>query len=113
MNTQCSKCGLQLEEGWVFCPTCGITSVTKHEPHLSDVPHENAPVPSIFGGALIGVIAVPLLLIPGALLCFTGIGAVLGIPMILGAIAAPMLGVTVGTTKFKGSTLQSGSKSVL
>lgn len=110
MKTQCLKCGLQLEEVWEFCPVCGIASAPKHEVHLADVPHEDAPVSSIFGGAVIGVIAVPLLLIPGALLCFTGVGAVLGIPLIVAAIAAPLLGVTVGTTQFKGSTVQTGPK---
>jgi hypothetical protein len=55
-------------------------------------------VKGLFSGLYLGIIAVPLLLVPGALLCFTGIGAVLGLPMIVAAIVAPLLGTTIGVT---------------
>ena len=57
-------------------------------------------------GALAGCIAgwgVSGCLIPlGILLCFTGIGAIVGVPMILGGVMAPLLGPLMGLGALKG-----------
>ena len=45
---------------------------------------------------MFGVIAAPILIIVGTLLCLTGLGAFLGVPMILAAILAPLIGPLIG-----------------
>jgi len=53
-------------------------------------------MPGAFGGLLLGVIVAPVLFIVGTMLCLTGLGAILGIPMIVAAIAAPLAGPLMG-----------------
>jgi DNA-directed RNA polymerase subunit RPC12/RpoP len=48
------------------------------------------------------MLAVPILAIVGTMLCLTGLGAILGIPMILAAFLAPLLGPMVGLGALKG-----------
>jgi DNA-directed RNA polymerase subunit RPC12/RpoP len=49
-----------------------------------------------------GMLAVPILVIVGTMLCLTGLGAILGIPMILAAVFAPLLGPMIGLGALKG-----------
>jgi DNA-directed RNA polymerase subunit RPC12/RpoP len=42
------------------------------------------------------------LIVAGGLLCLTGIGAIIGIPMILGGLLAPFLGPVLRLTHIKG-----------
>jgi hypothetical protein len=58
--------------------------------------HEKSSVPGAFGGLLFGMIAAPVLIIFGTLLCLTGLGAFLGVPMIIFAIIAPLAGPLLG-----------------
>jgi predicted RNA-binding Zn-ribbon protein involved in translation (DUF1610 family) len=96
MEGLCSKCGMKLESTWKFCPDCGAES--KHEPVTMWKPeeHEKAPVQGAFSGLLFGMIAAPILIIVGTLLCLTGLGAIVGIPMILAAVFSPLLGPMIG-----------------
>jgi DNA-directed RNA polymerase subunit RPC12/RpoP len=48
------------------------------------------------------MLAVPILAIVGTMLCLTGLGAILGIPMILLAFLAPLLGPMVGLGALRG-----------
>ena len=48
-----------------------------------------------------GVIAAPILIIVGTLLCLTGLGAFLGVPLIIAAIVAPLLGPLIGIGEHK------------
>jgi len=110
MEGHCSKCGAQLESSWKFCPLCGTASTDEIEKDL--VPaghkkiwpaeHEKAPSQGPFGGLLFGMLAVPILIIVGTMLCLTGLGAILGIPMILAAVLAPLLGPMMGLGVLKG-----------
>jgi hypothetical protein len=94
MNAQC-KCGTPLEMTWSFCPKCGRTAV--HEVHHAEpAEHERSSVPGAFGGLLVGVIIAPVLFIFGMLLCLTGLGAFLGVPLIIGAVLAPLAGPLFG-----------------
>ncbi|MGO9340284.1 MAG: hypothetical protein ACLPY1_22540 [Terracidiphilus sp.] len=70
----------------------------KTEPEES----ERAPMQGAFGGLLFGMLAVPILVIVGTMLCLTGLGAILGIPMILAAVLAPLLGPMIGLGAVKG-----------
>jgi hypothetical protein len=57
-----------------------------------------------------GLIAVPILLIFGGLLCLTGLGAVLGIPLIILAIISPLLGPLIGIGEHKGKCPSCGTR---
>jgi DNA-directed RNA polymerase subunit RPC12/RpoP len=59
-------------------------------------------VEGAFGGLLIGLLTAPILIIFGTLLSLTGLGAILGVPLILGAIFAPLLGPMIGLGALKG-----------
>jgi hypothetical protein len=63
---------------------------------------ENAPIRGTFGGIVFGALAVPILIIVGTLLCLTGLGAILGIPLIIGAILAPLLLPLIGMGTIQG-----------
>jgi RNA polymerase subunit RPABC4/transcription elongation factor Spt4 len=96
MNSPCTKCGTLLETSWSYCPKCGLgfTGPAPAQPEHAE--HEKSSVPGAFGGLLFGVIAAPVLIIFGTLLCLTGLGAFLGVPMILAGIVAPLLGPVLG-----------------
>ena len=96
MNASCTKCGTSLETSWGFCPKCGIAVIREAHPHAAPVEHERSSVPGAFGGLLFGVIVAPVLIIFGTLLCLTGLGALLGVPMIIAAIIAPLVGPVLG-----------------
>lgn len=101
MEWHCSKCGAQLDTQWKFCPHCGgsMSGTAKRDEH--EAPEKN-PAPGAFGGLLLGVLAVPILVIVGGMLCLTGLGAILGIPMIVAAVLAPLLGPMFGMRAHRG-----------
>jgi DNA-directed RNA polymerase subunit RPC12/RpoP len=100
MSTSCLKCGNNLEAQWSFCPHCGAANEPPAHPIHPD--HENAPVTGAFSGLLLGVVAAPVLVIVGALLCLTGLGAFLGIPMIIAGFFAPLAGPFFGSGSIGG-----------
>ena len=108
MNATCTKCGTPLEVSWTFCPQCGLTAdrdelaaIYKTKPLSAPAEHEKSSVPGAFGGLLFGLIVAPVLIIFGTLLCLTGLGAFLGVPMIIGAILAPLAGPMLGMGEHK------------
>ena len=106
MDAQCSKCGAQMTATWKFCPHCG--TATKEAPPVAvpapgEALTERAPVRGAFGGLLFGMLAVPILAIVGTMLCLTGLGAILGVPMIVAAILAPVLGPMIGIGALNGN----------
>ncbi|MGA2671741.1 MAG: zinc ribbon domain-containing protein [Terracidiphilus sp.] len=118
MQANCSKCGAQLEPAWTFCPHCGAASKVEvpaetqaetptetpveTQAKIEPEAHESSPVPGALTGLLFGMLAVPILAIVGTMLCLTGLGAILGIPMILAAFFAPLLGPMIGLGALKG-----------
>ena len=119
MDRLCPKCGMQFEAAWKFCPQCG-TAIAPETPapsvpaevvkaEASPVEIEHAPMEGPFGGLLLGMLAAPILIIVGTLLCLTGLGAFLGVPMILAAIFAPLLGPLIGFGALKGKCPWCGS----
>jgi predicted RNA-binding Zn-ribbon protein involved in translation (DUF1610 family) len=101
MNAPCTKCGTLLETSWSFCPKCGLAAGREAHPHAAQDQHETSSVPGAFGGLLFGVIVAPVLIILGTLLCLTGLGAFLGVPMIIVAIIAPLAGPLLGLGEHK------------
>jgi len=107
MEGLCSKCDVKLESPWKFCPYCGIEGaqpIQVHEAQHEAEPAESekAPARVAFAGLLFGMLAVPILVIVGTMLCLTGLGAILGIPMILAAVFAPLMGPMFGLQALKG-----------
>jgi DNA-directed RNA polymerase subunit RPC12/RpoP len=87
---------------WRFCPSCGA-AIAAEVPEPAPRPAaEKAPVQGAYSGLLFGVVAAPIMIIVGTLLCLTGLGAILGIPMILGGALAPLLGPLIGLGELKG-----------
>jgi DNA-directed RNA polymerase subunit RPC12/RpoP len=63
-----------------------------------------------FSGLLLGVIVTPICIIVGTMLCLTGLGAILGIPMIIGGVLAPLLGPMIVIGEPKGKCPWCGTK---
>jgi predicted RNA-binding Zn-ribbon protein involved in translation (DUF1610 family) len=107
MTDLCSKCGAHLSSPWRFCPLCGaeIQSQSQSEITAQESPSitEKTPARSVFGGLLLGVVVTPMCIIVGTMLCLTGLGAFLGVPMIIGGVLAPLLGpmIVIGEPKGK------------
>ncbi len=103
MNAQCSKCGTQLALPWSFCPQCGL-AVTHESQASAALPaeHKKSSMPGAFGGLFVGVVMAPVLIIFGALLCLTGLGAILGIPMIIAGLVSPLAGPLMGMKEHQG-----------
>ena len=99
MHSPCLKCGAHLESEWKFCPGCGAAAASD-----AAVPREHKPAPAkaAFSGLLLGSIATPILIIVGGLLCLTGLGAFLGVPMIVAGILAPLAGPVIGLGSLNG-----------
>jgi hypothetical protein len=95
-----------MDMAWKFCPHCGVAAAVEAQVEMSAPPelevHEKSSLPGAFTGLLFGMLAVPILAIVGTMLCLTGLGAILGIPMILAAVLAPLLGPMVGLGALKG-----------
>lgn len=106
MTRLCPKCARNLDSAWSFCPRCATPCPTEpaSQTTLSQVPAdvEKTPVLGAFSGLYIGVIVVPLAIILGGLLCLTGLGAFLGVPMIIFGVLAPLIGPVVGIGSLSG-----------
>ena len=102
MDIKCAKCGMQTAIAWSFCPHCGGVLQKEASVRHEHVAAERTSAPGGFGGLLFGMLVAPVMIIVGTLLCLTGLGAILGIPMILGAIIAPLAGPLMGLGAHKG-----------
>lgn len=104
MSDPCPKCGAQLSTPWRFCPLCG--SVALHQTQSQEPPApsevEKPPISAAFSGLFFGVIVAPMCIIVGTMLCLTGLGAFLGVPMIIAGIFSPLLGPLIGIGEPKG-----------
>jgi predicted RNA-binding Zn-ribbon protein involved in translation (DUF1610 family) len=108
MDANCVKCGAHLASAWSFCPGCG-TSVA-HEIHPRD--HQHHPARGAFGGLYFGLVAAPILIFPGVLLCLLGWGIFLGVPMIVLGVLAPLAGPVMGMTEHKGKCPSCGTRMI-
>ena len=103
MSGICRKCAAPLESSWKFCPHCGAANALEAPETAHEHPaHENAPVKSAFSGLVLGFIAAPVLMILGGMICLTGLGVFLGVPMIIAGVCAPLIGSLVGLNALKG-----------
>jgi predicted RNA-binding Zn-ribbon protein involved in translation (DUF1610 family) len=65
---------------------------------------------SAFSGLFLGVIVTPICIIVGTMLCLTGLGAFLGVPIIIGGVLAPILGPMIVIGEPKGKCPWCGTK---
>jgi hypothetical protein len=100
---------MQVGKNWNFCAECGARCDVESGTRLKRTPEgpehlesEKAPVQGAFSGLLFGVIATPILIIVGTLLCLTGLGAIAGIPMIVAGVLAPLMGPVIGFGALRG-----------
>jgi len=108
MDATCLKCKSQLTSSqWSFCPHCGEAVV--HEAHEPEE-HEHHPARGAFGGLAYGLIAAPLLVIAGVMICLTGWGVFLGIPVILMGILAPLAGPLFGMNEHRATCPACGTR---
>jgi predicted RNA-binding Zn-ribbon protein involved in translation (DUF1610 family) len=97
MEMTCLNCKAQLQSSsWIFCPHCG--SVVTHE-SSKPLEHEHHPARGAFGGLAYGLIAAPILIIAGVMICLTGWGVFLGVPVIALGVLAPLAGPLFGMTE--------------
>jgi hypothetical protein len=102
MSELCSKCGAQLSSPWRFCPLCGAVATPQVQRQQAPAETEKAPVKAAYSGLLFGVIVAPMCIIVGTMLCLTGLGAFLGVPMIIAGVLSPLLGPMIGIGEPKG-----------
>lgn len=112
MSGSCMKCGASREGSWKFCPHCGASGVQAGTPSHSNPPqpHEPAPARYAFGGLFFGLITAPVLIIYGSMICLLGPAMVLGIPMIILGICAPLLGPYLAINAVRGKCPWCGAK---
>ena len=99
MSDHWQKCNASLSSPWSFCPTCGTRVM--HE-QLAPSEAERPPVKHAFSGLLYGLIVAPMCIIVGGMLCCTGLGAFLGVPVIFAGILAPLIGPMIGIGEPRG-----------
>lgn len=102
MSELCSKCGAHLSVPWRFCPLCGAVAQPANQQDETPAEAEKAPVKAAYSGLLFGVIVAPMCIIVGTMLCLTGLGAFLGVPMIIAGVLSPLLGPMIGIGEPKG-----------
>jgi endogenous inhibitor of DNA gyrase (YacG/DUF329 family) len=101
MNGLCPKCGKHVEATWAFCPFCAAQCA--HEAEMKGPrKHEDAPVKGMFSGFMFGLIAAPVLIIAGGMICLTGLGVFLGVPLIVMGMCAPLVGPLMGSNPLHG-----------
>jgi predicted amidophosphoribosyltransferase len=105
MDANCSKCGSHIATMWGFCPHCG--NQIKHEVHPQD--HEHHPARGAFGGMFYGLIAAPILIFPGIMLCLLGWGIFFGVPMIVLGLLAPLAGPIFGMNEHRAKCPSCGT----
>lgn len=109
MDAHCTRCGKALITAWSFCPHCGAP--IEHG-NLETQIHLPIPAKGAFSGMYIGLIAAPILILSGVMLCLTGWGIFFGIPFIALGILAPLYGPIVGMGEHRGKCPSCGTRMI-
>ncbi len=109
MNARCSRCQLNLEPQWNFCPACAATAHS-HSAHLPESEHH--PMRGAFGGLFYGLIAATILIVTGIMICLTGWGLFLGVPVIVLGVLAPLAGPLFGMSERPAKCPECGTRVV-
>jgi len=99
MSAHCTKCHFDLDPAWSFCPGCGaiVAPLPHREPQSEHVPASGA-----YGGLLYGLVAAPILIIAGVMICLTGWGIFIGVPVMVLGVLAPLAGPLFGMAEHTG-----------
>lgn len=106
MDARCYRCQRTLDAQWRFCPTCGVEVETQHA--TPDAEHH--PVRWAFGGLFYGLLAAPILIVTGIMICLTGWGLFLGIPVIALGVLAPLAGPLFGMSERAAKCPECGTR---
>lgn len=95
---QCPECGGNVSSAATTCPHCGHPLGGQRPAPASEAPLATKPkslghpdgVTGAVGGGAAGIGCGAVLVIVGAVVAFSGIGLILGIPMIMMGIALPL-----------------------
>lgn len=110
MDAKCEKCGMQTAVTWSFCPQCGTAMRHEAVRPAVHVPSTLTTAKGGFGGLLVGLVITPAFIIVGTLLCLTGLGAFLGVPMIIVGVIAPLAGSVLGLREHRGKCPDCGTR---
>lgn len=112
-----------MEAAWQFCPLCGTAAGSKTlaaqeaaettaeaQEMAGTTTAQKAPMKGAFTGLLFAMITAPILAIVGTMLCLTGLGAFLGVPLIILAIFSPLLGPMIGIGALHGNCPWCGAR---
>lgn len=125
MPIVCPKCNRPIPNSVGKCISCGMTATDaqqiidqqqrqQQQPIINQGPPNQTPPTSpsntksaglgegLFGGC-VGVSCGIWFIIIGIVLCFTGVGALIGIPLIIAGLLAPFLGGVIGLAQLKGN----------
>lgn len=102
MEAQCTKCGTVLGRAWSFCPHCGGVIGQESVARPKRENEGTTSTPGGFGGMMFGLLIAPVMIIVGTMLCLTGLGAILGIPMIIAAVFTPLIAPMMGMRAHRG-----------
>jgi uncharacterized paraquat-inducible protein A len=106
MDARCNKCQRTLDAQWRFCPTCGAEVEEQH----TTPDEEHHPVRWAFGGLFYGLLAAPILIVTGIMICLTGWGLFLGIPVIALGVLAPLAGPLFGMNERAAKCPECGTR---
>lgn len=112
MLRQCPKCETHLDPRWDFCPHCAAANPGVVHPAPVPRKHEKYPFLNAAGGLYFGIIAAPVCLILGGMLCCTLLGAFAGVPLIVLGILSPLLGTMLGLNEVNGKCPWCGTRIV-
>jgi Zn finger protein HypA/HybF involved in hydrogenase expression len=108
MNAQCSRCHQSLEAAWSFCPKCGAATEAGQPAVAQESEHH--PVRWAFGGLFYGLLAAPILIVTGIMICLTGWGLFLGVPVIALGVLAPLAGPLFGMSERAAKCPECGTR---
>src|ERR1035438_8397569 len=98
---ECPRCHLENPPSAERCD-CGYSFAKRSSPPRSQTQAVSAKGQGALQGCLAGWGVSGCLIPLGILLCFTGIGAIVGVPVILAGLLAPVLGPLLGLGALKG-----------